>query len=984
MSNPLEAKFKIQLLLDDALRSLRQLRSAYKETLGQPVDTGTNAAAPAVQQAQTVAKVRKQAEKEVTQAQAAEIAARKAADRKAGDEALAEQRRQAEAVKAARKKAADEQAAADKKARADANFARQAAPQLTDIVVGLASGQNPAMVALQQGGQLKDLAGGFGNLGRQILSAFTPLRALIGGVVGAMGAVAVAAVQGYRESDTLNKTLAVTGNVAGLTAGAVEQSSKRIAAAQSASISNTREALVAGASLGVFTGKTLDSAGRAATALSKLTGKAAAEQIADFAAMADGVSEWAAKANRSYNFLTAGEYAHIRSLEAAGKEQEAMRLVLDKLATTMEQRSVGALGLLEKGWRELTNAVSDYWDALKSIGRQVPEEQVQKGTEGVLASIGRMLAPPIAMNPIAEMQRRATATEPQPSDDSAALGQQKKIKQLGQAYQDALSQLAQAGIQRRLAQQQAGFDAEQQIVERANAKGLLTEERYQVALAEIDARRAKAEVAATRALIAQEEERKKGLSKEEEVLASRAKIEQLKAQLTQQQSKASTAAAQPGLIADAHMLQDARDASQQWADAWQQAFEQTRAFSLENAQTNALRVRDPIARAQAEANAAVASLKAQVSDIRREVQKQIELAEGRAAEAAALAADTENDDERDRLSAVALTQTQQRVELQRQLNDLVKEGTEAENARINASKLASYRTQFTETTDALMLKEQQLDDQVQRGQISVEKAEQAKNAARQQAVPTLERLIELMRKLDLNPGDQVAVDTSQRQVDELKQRVDSLRESLRGAVKSGFGQLFEDVATGSKTALQAFKDFVVGIAKAALNVIGQRLGERLADSFFPKNGGGSGSVLGSIGNFFVDLFSHHTGGVIGSSGTPRALGMGAVFAAAAAGLPYYHSGGLVGLRADEELAVLQHGEEVLTADNPRHANNFRGGGTVNVNGLTITTKIEGASGAQADMQAAGDRLNRMVKGVVAEWATEESREGGILSEWKRR
>ena len=40
--------------------------------------------------------------------------------------------------------------------------------------------------------------------------------------------------------------------------------------------------------------------------------------------------------------------------------------------------------------------------------------------------------------------------------------------------------------------------------------------------------------------------------------------------------------------------------------------------------------------------------------------------------------------------------------------------------------------------------------------------------------------------------------------------------------------------------------------------------------------------------------------------------------------PRYHDGGLAGLKPDEVPAVLRRGEEVLTANDPRHRNN--GGG----------------------------------------------------------
>lgn len=232
-----------------------------------------------------------------------------------------------------------------------------------------------------------------------------------------------------------------------------------------------------------------------------------------------------------------------------------------------------------------------------------------------------------------------------------------------------------------------------------------------------------------------------------------------------------------------------------------------------------------------------------------------------------------------------------------------------------------------------------------------------------------------MRPLAKTEDEKNALKALELQVERLTERVDAFRDAMSEAVVSGFGQLFADIGTGSKTALDAFKDFAAGVARAALNLAGQELGKKIAASLF-QDGGGS-DYSGAIGNFFASLLAHHDGGVIGNSGTPRTLGMGTVLAAAAAGLPYYHRGGIsgLGLRSDEELAVLQKGEEVLTADNPRHARNFR----QQIGNLVISTKVEGAQGGNVEMQGAGDRLNAAVLDTINRWAVDESREGGILA-----
>jgi len=47
--------------------------------------------------------------------------------------------------------------------------------------------------------------------------------------------------------------------------------------------------------------------------------------------------------------------------------------------------------------------------------------------------------------------------------------------------------------------------------------------------------------------------------------------------------------------------------------------------------------------------------------------------------------------------------------------------------------------------------------------------------------------------------------------------------------------------------------------------------------------------------------------------------------------PRYHTGAVVGLAANEQTAILQRGEEVLTRDSPRNAMNLRGGAAPDIN-----------------------------------------------------
>jgi phage-related minor tail protein len=91
--------------------------------------------------------------------------------------------------------------------------------QMTDIVVGLSTGQSPFMVLMQQGGQLKDMFGGIGpaikGVGTYVMGLVNPFT-LAAAAVGVLG---LAYYQGSQEQDAFNKSLILTGNTIGKTSG---------------------------------------------------------------------------------------------------------------------------------------------------------------------------------------------------------------------------------------------------------------------------------------------------------------------------------------------------------------------------------------------------------------------------------------------------------------------------------------------------------------------------------------------------------------------------------------------------------------------------------------------------------------------------------------------------------------------------------------------------------------------------------------------
>jgi len=129
---------------------------------------------------------------------------------------------------------------------------------------------------------------------------------------------------------------------------------------------------------------------------------------------------------------------------------------------------------------------------------------------------------------------------------------------------------------------------------------------------------------------------------------------------------------------------------------------------------------------------------------------------------------------------------------------------------------------------------------------------------------------------------------------------------------SGFTGAFRSFIDGTKSASEAFRsfvsDFLANIAEAIMQAV---ILKAITGSF----AGGSGGIGGAIAGGLNTLFNHQ-GGIVGVDGYRRMVNP-LVFANAVR----YHSGGVAGLKPDEVPTILQRGEEVLTASDPRHRNN---------------------------------------------------------------
>jgi len=198
--------------------------------------------------------------------------------------------------------------------------------QTTDIITSLAGGQNPFMVMLQQGGQLRDQFGGFKPLFAGITAAITPMMAGLTAAATAVGVFSAAIYQGRSESEKFHNTMILTGKFAGITEGQFNSLSMAIKRDFGGTIGSARETLDMLVASGKFTSESLYSVGAAITKIASLSGESADDVAKNLIPALDGSASSAANLNKQYHFLTFAQYKQIEMLNEQGKAQEAIKL----------------------------------------------------------------------------------------------------------------------------------------------------------------------------------------------------------------------------------------------------------------------------------------------------------------------------------------------------------------------------------------------------------------------------------------------------------------------------------------------------------------------------------------------------------------------------------------------------------------------------------------------------------------------------------
>ncbi|HCN3369373.1 TPA: phage tail length tape measure family protein [Escherichia coli] len=258
-------------------------------------------------------------------------------------------------------------------------FAMRMLPaQMTDIVVGLSTGQSPFMVLMQQGGQLKDMFGGIGpaikGVGSYVLGLINPFT-LAAAAVGVLG---LAYYKGSQEQDEFNKSLILTGNQLGTTSGQLGDIAQRAGNAADSTTGAAAAVLNQLVRSGKVASSSLEQVTTAIVKTSEVTGISTEQLVNDFNEIAKDPVSAISKLNDQYHFLTLATYNQIKALQDEGNQQEAARIATEEYSSSMIQRTNQIkenLGYLETAWKAVADSAKWAWDSMLDIGRETSLDQ---------------------------------------------------------------------------------------------------------------------------------------------------------------------------------------------------------------------------------------------------------------------------------------------------------------------------------------------------------------------------------------------------------------------------------------------------------------------------------------------------------------------------------------------------------------------------------------------------------------------------------
>ncbi|WP_404655739.1 phage tail tape measure protein [Raoultella ornithinolytica] len=241
---------------------------------------------------------------------------------------------------------------------------RQLPAQITDVVTSLASGMPVWLVAVQQGGQIKDSFGGIGNTFKVLLSYINPLTVGAVALGVALAAIAKAGYDSWKSQRDLANALVLTGGYAATTTGQITSLTDEINKTSSATVGSIQAIATSLAQSGKYSINQIKAITKTTAEWAAQTGESEKTITGYFDSIAKDPVKGLAELNNQFNFLKEGQLTYIESLRKTKGETAAAEAATKLFADTMDKRLkdiADSATPLETMWADIKKWAADSW-----------------------------------------------------------------------------------------------------------------------------------------------------------------------------------------------------------------------------------------------------------------------------------------------------------------------------------------------------------------------------------------------------------------------------------------------------------------------------------------------------------------------------------------------------------------------------------------------------------------------------------------------
>lgn len=236
--------------------------------------------------------------------------------------------------------------------------------QITDVVTSVASGMPIWMVAIQQGGQIKDSFNGIGNAVKALTSLINPYIVAAGALVGVLGAMGKAAWDYEKASSAMTNAIILSGNYAGTTTSQLQNMVQKIAQTSEASLGTIQSVATMFVKSGKYTNDQIAMVTKTTANWAAATGESADSIKSSFDKIITDPVKGLADLNKEFNFLEPKQLKYIDNLSKTEGKTAAVTAATKIFADVMDDRMAKIADNatpLEKMWDDIKKWSSSAW-----------------------------------------------------------------------------------------------------------------------------------------------------------------------------------------------------------------------------------------------------------------------------------------------------------------------------------------------------------------------------------------------------------------------------------------------------------------------------------------------------------------------------------------------------------------------------------------------------------------------------------------------